>query len=73
MNDTKSTTFTRHVYDRFPIPPELCSREFNSFTTRMWLDNCDENNDILATSHTYEEYRNMYFNWLVYEFIKKRK
>jgi len=71
MNDTKSTIFTRHVYDRFAIPPELCSSEFVGFTHRVWLDNCDEKESWNEPKYSYEEYYKKNFNFLLEKFKKR--
>ena len=65
MNDTKSTIFTRHVYDRFSIPPE-----FLGFTHRMWLDNCDEKESFNEPNYSYEEYYKKNFDFLLNKFKK---
>jgi len=50
------------------------SREelFTQYKRRMWLDNCDENKDPLATTYTYEEYTSRYNNWLREQFNKQQ-
>jgi len=37
---------------------------FESFAQRMWLDNCDENKAFGSKSYTYEEYKNLYEDYL---------
>ena len=39
-------------------------KKFDSFCNRMWLDYCDENNDLLSTRLTLKEYKDLYMWWL---------
>jgi len=41
---------------------------FSQYCTRMWLDNCDENNYAGATTYTKEEYTSKYHNYLTDKF-----
>ena len=43
----------------------------DSFITRMWLDHCDENNDILARAMPFEEYKTTYYDWLKKQYVLK--
>ena len=45
--------------------------KFDSFCSRMWLDHCDENNDVLSTRLTLEEYKDLYMWWLIGIFYKR--
>ena len=38
--------------------------EFEGFTIRMWLDYCDEHNNILFEHMSLEQYCNTYSDWL---------
>ena len=42
---------------------------FDSFVGRMWLDNCDENKAFGAVTHTLEEYKEQYRDWLWKKYI----
>ena len=44
--------------------------EFKQFCSRMWLDNCDENNYPGATTYTEDEYTSKYKNYLTERFNK---
>ncbi len=38
--------------------------QFDSFCSRMWLDNCDENSAFGAITYTKDEYISKYSGWL---------
>ena len=40
------------------------TEQFESFCSRMWLDNCDENKAFGAVSYTKDEYISKYNTWL---------
>ena len=41
---------------------------FSQYCTRMWLDNCDENNYAGATTYTKDEYTSKYHDYLTDKF-----
>ena len=40
------------------------SQKFSSFTSRMWLDYCDENNTVLSERMSFPIYCEKYNDWL---------
>ena len=44
---------------------------FKSFTSRMWLDHVDETSDYLATTLTYDEYVEKWYDWLKKQYVLK--
>lgn len=42
---------------------------YSSYCSRMWLDYCDENNDILAEHLSKSEYIQRYAHWLAKRYI----
>ena len=42
---------------------------YHSYCSRMWLDYCDEHNDILAEHLTKQQYINKYAKWLAKRYI----
>ena len=44
---------------------------FESFTSRMWLDHCDENNTPHSNPLTYEEYIEKWYDWLKKQYVLK--
>ena len=47
---------------------EIFSDKFNSFVNRMWLDHCDETNDMLSVTEDYPTYLINNFKYLVRRF-----
>ena len=47
---------------------EIFSTKFTSFVSRMWLDHCDETNNILSTTEDYPTYLINNFKYLVRRF-----
>ena len=45
--------------------------KFDQFVNRMWLDNCDENKAFGSITHTKEEYKEKYNDYLWKKFIKE--
>ena len=50
---------------------DVFTNEFKSFTSRMWLDYCDETNSPYAKTRDYAGYVKKNFKWLVREFNKR--
>ena len=44
---------------------------FDSFVSRMWLDNCDENKAYLSQPLELEEYKTKYYDWLKKQYVLK--
>jgi hypothetical protein len=44
---------------------------YESFCHRMWLDYCDENNDVLSERLTYEEYITKWRDYLEERYVKR--
>ena len=49
------------------------SKDFSSFTSRMWLDYCDENNNPYAKPKDYAGYVIENFKYLVKRFNKENR
>ena len=47
---------------------EIFSDKFTSFVSRMWLDHCDETNDMLSVTEDYPTYLINNFKYLVRRF-----
>ena len=47
---------------------EIFSAKFSSFVSRMWLDHCDETNDMLSVTEDYPTYLINNFKYLVRRF-----
>ena len=43
---------------------EIFSEKFSSFVSRMWLDHCDETNDMLSVTEDYPTYLINNFKYL---------
>ena len=50
----------------------LSPAEFESFVSRMWLDHCDENDDMRAIKYSLEEYKSLYYTWLKEKYALRR-
>ena len=47
---------------------EIFSPKFSGFVSRMWIDHCDETNDMLSTTEDYPTYLINNFKYLVRRF-----
>lgn len=47
---------------------EIFSDKFSGFVSRMWLDHCDETNDMLSVTEDYPTYLINNFKYLVRRF-----
>ena len=50
---------------------DVFTDEFKSFTSRMWLDYCDETNSPFAVTKDYAGYVEENLKWLVREFNRR--
>jgi hypothetical protein len=50
---------------------DVFTDEFKSFTSRMWLDYCDETSSPYAKTRDYAGYVKKNFKWLVREFNRR--
>lgn len=50
---------------------DVFTKEFMSFTARMWLDYCDETNSPFAVTKDYAGYLEENLKWLVREFNRR--
>jgi hypothetical protein len=50
---------------------DVFTKEFMSFTARMWLDYCDETNSPFAVTKDYAGYVEENLKWLVREFNRR--
>ena len=56
---------------RYEAFTDVFTEEFKSFTSRMWLDYCDETKSPYAKTKDYAGYVKKNFKWLVREFNKR--
>ena len=56
---------------RYEAFTDVFTNEFKSFTSRMWLDYCDETSSPHAKTRDYAGYVKKNFKWLVREFNKR--
>ena len=51
---------------------DVLSKEFGGFTSRMWLDHCDENKSFGSTADDYPTYLVNNFKYLIRRFNSER-
>jgi hypothetical protein len=51
---------------------DVLSKEFGGFTSRMWLDYCDENSSFGSTADDYPTYLVNNFKYLIRRFNSER-
>ena len=52
---------------------DVLSKEFGGFTSRMWLDYCDENSSFGSTADDYPTYLVNNFKYLIRRFNSERR